>query len=153
MTRIYGSFFVSVPDGRVHAYAFRSCSLRVTQKAVRMWKKFFFNPFTGFASIVASQWAYLHFVGTPLAPFGLLGALSFSGAVAFVVCNVVASFMHRPDGTGGGVRVLARLVAALGGAIIGATAAAYAFGAGAVPLYAGMGAVACIAAVAMRALS
>lgn len=152
MTRLHGSFFVSVPDDRVHACAFRSCSLRVMQKAVRMWKKVFFNPFTGLAAIIAAQWAYLRFVVPALTPFGLLGALSFSGAVAFVVCNLMASFMRRPDGAVGSVRVLSRLVAALGGTIIGVTTAAYASGAGIVLLYAGMGAVACVAAVAMRAL-
>lgn len=118
-----------------------------------MWKKVLFNPFTGFAAIIVAQWAYLRFFRPSLTPFGILGALSFSAAAAFLVCNVVASFMHRPDGTGDGVRVLSRLVAAFGGAIIGATSAAYAFGAGAPLLYGGMGAIACIGAVAIRALS
>ncbi len=118
-----------------------------------MVKKFLFNPFTGIAAIVISQWAYVRFVFPSSTSLGMLGALSFSGLVAFVVSNVVTSFTYRPNGTGGGTRVLARFVAALGGTIIGFTAAAYAFGTSAPFLYVGMGAIALIAAAAMRALS
>ncbi len=118
-----------------------------------MMKKLLFNPVSGLAAIVVSQWLDLRYFRPSPTAFGLLGALSFSGAVAFVVCNVVASFMHRPDGDGSGPKILAKLVAAIGGTIIVATAVAYASGAFAVPLYGGMGAIACIAAFAMRALA
>ncbi|MEY4744693.1 MAG: hypothetical protein RL272_638 [Candidatus Parcubacteria bacterium] len=118
-----------------------------------MLKRLFFNPFTGLAAIVVSQWLYVRFVDPSMTAFGLLGALSFSGAVAFVACNVVASFTYRANGTGGGAAVLARLVATIGGAIIATTFAASVFGASAALLYAGSGAIAIIAFFAMRALS